>query len=644
MKNLFLSVLNLSITASYVILAILIVRFLLRRAPRKYSYMLWAIAAVRLICPFSFTAPMSVLSYAPAVSRSTQGMPVTQMVYFEPAPSIDVEFEDLQPTTVRPLVTASPDYMRIMAFIWIAVVAGMMVYGVYAYIKVGRTVKNAVPQENNVYVCTNISSPFVFGIILPRIFLTEGLSDEEKEVILAHERYHIKRCDHLIKILAYILTCIYWFHPLVWLSFYLMQRDMEMSCDEHVLMSHNKVARSYSNLLLGFAEGKPSFYAPLSFGENDISSRIKNILHFRKPRRLTTILCIVLMVITCAACLTNPSSSNYRYCRDDLCIVVPPGTSYKESVLSEDGKEVLPAEGNEEDRFLSDKSLNSTIYFSTFEHFNYMQFETEDEEFKYLCDLSKESIDDLVDHYTKIEEKEDRYLYRIERLENTYASGMKMTRYGGIYRKNGLFHTIMVFLPEEKQKDYETKIIDMLKNAEFEPASEQKDKTPSSSDHVIQRDENLILDLKKQITQDGDAWWVTETTPGIFEVMGEFNNIDFKIDLNNGTFMFSNGWTYHYEDDYFNYNDGCILRYHHSFSDVNRFEFSEECEKHDKIDGTYSLDNAINYKNIAIEQLALYKYEHIDDRVAGVARYKDEAAEYWRRIITNSLKYYRENN
>lgn len=87
-----------------------------------------------------------------------------------------------------------------------------------------------------------------------------------------------------------------------------------------------------------------------------------------------------------------------------------------------------------------------------------------------------------------------------------------------------------------------------------------------------------------------------------------------------------------------------FLRYHHSFSDVNRFEFSEECEKHDKNDGTYSLDNAINYKNIAIEQLALYKYEHIDDRVAGVARYKDEAAEYWRRIITNSLKYYRENN
>ena len=474
MKNLFLSVLNLSITASYVILAILIVRFLLRRAPRKYSYMLWAIAAVRLICPFSFTAPLSVLSYAPAVSRSTQGMPVTQMVYFEPAPSIDVEFEDLQPTTVRPLVSASPDYMRMMAFIWIAVVAEMMMYGVYAYIKVGRSVKTAIPQEDNVYICTNISSPFVFGIIRPRIYLTADLSDEEKELILAHECYHIKRCDHLIKILAYILTCIYWFHALVWRSFYLMQRDMEMSCDEHVLMSHNKISRRYSSLLLGFAEGKPSFYAPLSFGENDISSRIKNILHFRKPRRLTTIMCFVLMVITCAACLTNPSSTKYRYCRDDLCIVVPPGTSYKESVLSEDGKEILPAEGNEEDRFLSDESLNSTIYFSTFEHFNYRQFETEDEEFKYLCDLSKESIDDLVDHYTKIEEKEDRYLYRIERLENTYASGMKMTRYGGIYRKNGLFHTILVFLPEEKQKDYETKIIDMLKNAEFEKTTGNK--------------------------------------------------------------------------------------------------------------------------------------------------------------------------
>lgn len=326
MREIFFTVLNMSITASYVILALMLVRLLMRRLPKKFSYLLWSVAAFRLCVPVSFTSILSFfnigffdmtaaqsygeekLTFVPSSAATNPspsvsvGLPTVNSVINEAIPeSTQVAIDGLQ--KAPPLETAT----NIAMILWIIGFSALFIYGVVTYIRARFMMRTAFVLEENIYLSDVISSPFVLGFIKPKIYIPFGLEKDEFKYVIAHERYHIKRLDHIAKPIAFLILCVHWFNPLCWLAFILMSRDQEMSCDERVLESEEGSAKNYSKTLLSFAAGKrfpaPS---PLAFGESSVKIRIKNALNFKKPRFWVSIIAVMLCVATVVACAANP--------------------------------------------------------------------------------------------------------------------------------------------------------------------------------------------------------------------------------------------------------------------------------------------------------------------------------------------------
>ncbi|MBR5451441.1 MAG: hypothetical protein IKV36_00415 [Clostridia bacterium] len=336
LQSLFLQILNMSITSSYIILAVLLVRLFLKKAPKKYSYALWSVVLFRLCCPVSFTSVISLFSLKPfdmsevqqGVGHTLEYIPNDIGTAIEPnisigIPSANAFINDMVPPAT---VINSDNPMQIYEFIgsivWIIGAVLLMVYGVVTCVILYYKMKNAIKLEGNLYLSNEVVSPFVLGFIKPRIFAPYGMDENTTAYILAHERYHIKRLDHIIKPFCFLVLSVYWFNPLCWLAFVLMSRDMEMSCDEKVLAGEDNIRKSYSTTLLSFASGKhfpaPS---PLSFGETGIKSRIKNILDWKKPKLWITVSAVTVLIAVGAICISNPLvdkklpdvfSKNYR--------------------------------------------------------------------------------------------------------------------------------------------------------------------------------------------------------------------------------------------------------------------------------------------------------------------------------------------
>ena len=202
---------------------------------------------------------------------------------------------------------SAADLLRIASWGWLAGLATILLYSLFCWLRLRRTVHMAVRLQDNVYECGNISSPFVLGLFRPRIYLPFRLSEREREYIIRHEEFHIRRKDVYVKALAFFLAAVYWFHPFVWLAFFCMGRDMEMSCDEHVLVEMGSgIKKEYSLSLLSFASNRRLHPAgPLSFGEKDAKSRVKNILGFRKPGVWAAVGGTLMILVIAAVCLTN---------------------------------------------------------------------------------------------------------------------------------------------------------------------------------------------------------------------------------------------------------------------------------------------------------------------------------------------------
>ena len=318
--------LNMSLTASAVILCVLLVRLALRRAPRVFSYALWAVVLFRLLCPVSLTAGFSLLGLADvpvraAAAHATVVEYVPQDVVHAPEPQVVLPVPDAvndalntalpqgaEQTAADPLEAPT----AIAALVWLAGVLAMAGYSAVSLIRLRRRLAGAVPLEGNVWLADHISTPFVLGLLRPRIYLPSSLPEGERGYILLHERHHIRRLDHLAKVLAFLALCIHWFNPLVWLSFLLMGRDMEMSCDEAVLRQLGEDARAdYSASLLSLATGRRIIAgAPLAFGEGDTGSRIRNVLRWRRPRLRLAVPAAVICAAAIAACAANPAAQD----------------------------------------------------------------------------------------------------------------------------------------------------------------------------------------------------------------------------------------------------------------------------------------------------------------------------------------------
>lgn len=314
LKGIFTTVFNMSVTASIAILLVLCMRFIIRKAPKWVSYLLWAVVGFRLICPYSLPSSLSVFNleffqkHAVADDKvvwdftaSDYGISVDQSRQYEDVPSGNTGASETGRNTaagsqvVQPAEggeniadtngSERPDVQGALALVWLA---GMGCFGVYelvSYYRLKRRVSQAVRSAADVYECDTIDVPFVIGIMHPRIYLPFRVDQREREYILLHERYHIKRKDYLIKTGALLLLILHWFNPLVWAAYHFMSADMEMSCDEKVIQKVGQTLKcSYSNSLLAFAAPRKVMPAGrLAFGESSVKTRIKNVLGFEKP-------------------------------------------------------------------------------------------------------------------------------------------------------------------------------------------------------------------------------------------------------------------------------------------------------------------------------------------------------------------------
>ena len=321
--TLFPRVLNMSGAASLVIAVVLLVRLLLRRAPKRFSYALWAAVLFRLLFPISFSASFSLLGVVDAPSRAS--LPYTTAVeYIRRDTTALPEVQAPQgagtaqgvagqaPATGTPPAQAEANpltrALTAAAWIWAAGVLAMGGYGVVSYLRLRHRLVGALSMGENVYLADHIPTPFVMGLLRPKIYLPSGLDAREQAYILRHEAYHIYRLDHLVKLVSFVLLCLHWFNPLVWAAFLLSARDMEMSCDEAVVGAQGEGARAdYSACLLRLATGRQTVAgAPLAFGEGNTAGRIRNLASWRQPKRWAALLCALLCIAVTAACVANP--------------------------------------------------------------------------------------------------------------------------------------------------------------------------------------------------------------------------------------------------------------------------------------------------------------------------------------------------
>ena len=308
MDKLFSAVLNMSLTGSLVILPVLLVRLLLKRFPKIFSYALWSVVLFRLLCPLSFSAPVSFLNMLKPETRAAA--PGTTVVSFLPgdAPAFSEAPAQRVPAAQSPREPRHLDRKTLIPELWLSGVAVLGLSGLGQYLRLRKKLVEAVPLERGIYWADQIDTPFVLGVFRPRIYLPSNLPAQELPYILAHERHHIRRGDHIWKLLAYCALCIHWFDPLVWVAFVLAGKDMEMSCDEAVIRQLGPQIRGdYSASLLRLATGKKKIaVTPLAFGQGDTKGRVLNMAKWKKPKVWVSLLCFLVCGAVLVACAVNP--------------------------------------------------------------------------------------------------------------------------------------------------------------------------------------------------------------------------------------------------------------------------------------------------------------------------------------------------
>lgn len=317
-----------------VILAVLLVRLLLRRLPKKYSYLLWSVVGIRMLLKLQLPSRFGLLSLWYYVTQRLGGYRLLtdpkRLTNMQKITDPQAGAQNLQPAgqlitgqtvtgAARELSQAGAKagsgwdhLLQICMLIWIAGMIVLLLYGILSYFKCRRMTVQAVHMEGNIWECDHLTTPFVLGIVRPRIYIPFHLSAEEKPYILAHETYHIRRGDPIVRLLAFVLLTFYWINPFVWIAYFLMIRDMEMSCDEAVLLQlGTQIRKAYSNSLLTFATGRKQVtFSPLAFGESGTSGRIKNILDFKKPKVWGSLLAILAVILAAVFCLTSQKTED----------------------------------------------------------------------------------------------------------------------------------------------------------------------------------------------------------------------------------------------------------------------------------------------------------------------------------------------
>ena len=311
MAAVFLKLLNLSISASWLVLAVLVLRLVSKRSPKWMNVLLWGIVALRLVLPFSVESALSLIPSAETVSPA--------VVQFDPAPTITsgVSIIDnaVNPSLSEhfaavPTMSVNPLYVwtEIAGWVWLIGLGAMLLYALVSYLRLRRRVSVSLPVQDHIYLCDAISSPFILGVVKPHIYLPSGLDEVQQQNVLSHERAHLARRDHWWKPLGFARLAVYWFNPVLWLAYALLCRDIELACDERVIRTMDESAvKTYSTVLLACSmPRKAVITCPLAFGEVGVKERVKNALHYKKPAFWVVAASVTVCIVVAVCFLTNP--------------------------------------------------------------------------------------------------------------------------------------------------------------------------------------------------------------------------------------------------------------------------------------------------------------------------------------------------
>ena len=316
LEKLFGGILNMSLTGALVIAVICLLRFPLKKLPKVFSYALWLIVLFRLLCPFTPETPVGLFEKEDLREMQTIVLPAErpQAPVVSERPETVVHEETIAVPAIKEETAAASQFSagKILPYLWLSGVGAMLLYSALSYHGLKERLLVSVPAGENVYYADQIDTPFVLGLIRPKIYLPSSLSPEETGYILLHERYHIRRKDPWVKALYYLALCLHWFNPLVWLAFFLAERDMEMSCDEAVISELGEEIRpAYSASLLRLAAGrKLTPGMPLAFGEGDTGKRIVNLANWKRPKVIVLALALLLCLAAGIGLLTDRNAGN----------------------------------------------------------------------------------------------------------------------------------------------------------------------------------------------------------------------------------------------------------------------------------------------------------------------------------------------
>lgn len=311
MAAVFLKLLNLSISASWLVLAVLVLRLVSKRSPKWMNVLLWGIVALRLVLPFSIESALSLIPSAETVSPvAVQSAPAptitsgVSVIDNAVNPSLSEHFAAVPTASVNPLYV----WTEIAGWVWLIGLGAMLLYALASYLRLRRRVSVSLPIQDNIYLCDAISSPFILGVVKPHIYLPSGLDEVQRQNVLSHERAHLARRDHWWKPLGFALLAVYWFNPVLWLAYTLLCRDIELACDERVIRTMDESAvKTYSTVLLACSmPRKAVITCPLAFGEVGVKERVKNALHYKKPAFWVVAASVAVCVVVAVCFLTNP--------------------------------------------------------------------------------------------------------------------------------------------------------------------------------------------------------------------------------------------------------------------------------------------------------------------------------------------------
>ena len=312
MDDVFLKIVNLSISASWLILAVLVLRVVLKKAPKWVMPLLWGVVALRLVCPFSIESALSLIPSAETIPSEIV-TETREPVLYEQA-TLDIVTNPTLPSAAEVPVGVSRQQahidFNIYSVLWLAGMAVLLVHALVSAGKLKKKLATAILLRDHIYESEFVDSPFVFGVVKPNIYLPMHMDEGTAAYVIAHERAHLARRDHWWKVLGYLVLALHWFNPLVWVAYILFCRDIELACDEKVVKGLDGTARAdYSQALLSCAAPKRAVAAcPLAFGEGNIKTRVKSALHYKKPAFWVAAAAVLAVVIVAVCFLTNPKS------------------------------------------------------------------------------------------------------------------------------------------------------------------------------------------------------------------------------------------------------------------------------------------------------------------------------------------------